>query len=96
MASVGNVILDESSRITTSGSPVARLFVAVTTAGVLVLAALAMVEIWVPFGWWRVPTMGGAILSHHGPLPDIRHRVTGFRVSGQIVAPLPQESLPRR
>src|SRR5215207_6046313 len=27
------------------------------------LAGLAVVGIWVPFGWWRVLAMGGAILS---------------------------------
>jgi hypothetical protein len=27
------------------------------------LAALTVVGIWVPFGWWRVLAMGGAVLS---------------------------------
>jgi hypothetical protein len=30
---------------------------------VFFLAALAVVEIWAPFGWWRVLATGGAILS---------------------------------
>ncbi len=28
-----------------------------------ILAALAVVGWWVPFGWWRVLAIGGAILS---------------------------------
>jgi hypothetical protein len=28
-----------------------------------ILAALAVTGWWVPFGWWRVLAMGGAILS---------------------------------
>jgi hypothetical protein len=39
------------------------VFLAVTMAGVFLLAALAVVGIWVPFSWWRVPAVGGAILS---------------------------------
>lgn len=31
--------------------------------GVFFLAALAVVGIWVPFGWWRVLAVRGAILS---------------------------------
>jgi hypothetical protein len=50
-------------RITTSGFPVAGFFLAVTTAGVFILAALAVMGWWIPFGWWRVMAMGGAILS---------------------------------
>jgi hypothetical protein len=50
-------------RITTSDFPVAGFFLAVTTAGVLILAALAVMGWWVPFGWWRVLATGEAILS---------------------------------
>jgi len=51
-------------RIPASGSyPLSGFFLAVTTAGLFFLAALAVVGIWVPFGWWKVLAMGGAILS---------------------------------
>ena len=50
-------------RIAISGFPVAGFFLAMTTAGVFILAALAVVGWWVPFGWWRVLAIVGAILS---------------------------------
>lgn len=43
--------------------PLSGLFIAITAATLVVLAALAVVEIWVPFHWWRVLAGGGAILS---------------------------------
>src|SRR5215207_6170276 len=43
--------------------PVSGVFLAGSAAGLFFLAALAVVGIWVPFGWWRVLAMGGAILS---------------------------------
>src|SRR5215216_7830003 len=46
-----------------SGFPLSGFFLAVTAAGLFFLAALAAVGIWVPFGWWRVLAVGGAILS---------------------------------
>jgi hypothetical protein len=46
-----------------SGFPLSGFFLAVTAAVVFFLAALAVVEIWVPFGWWRGLAMGGSILS---------------------------------
>src|SRR5215211_9282476 len=46
-----------------SGFPLSGFFLAVTTAGLFFLAALAVVGIWVPFSWWRVLAAGGAILS---------------------------------
>ena len=46
-----------------SGFPLSGFFLAVTAAGVFFLAALAAVGIWVPFGWWRVLAVGGAIPS---------------------------------
>jgi hypothetical protein len=42
---------------------VAGFFIAVTTAAVFILAALAVMGWWVPFGWRRVLAIGGAILS---------------------------------
>jgi hypothetical protein len=48
--------------ITTPGSPVAGFFLAAITAGVSVLATLAVLGIWIPFGWWRALTIGGAVL----------------------------------
>jgi hypothetical protein len=37
-----------------SGFPLSGFLLAVTSAGLFFLAALAMVGIWVPFSWWRV------------------------------------------
>jgi hypothetical protein len=45
-----------------SGFPVTGFFLAMATAGMFVLAALAVVGIWVPSTWWRVLTVGGAFL----------------------------------
>jgi hypothetical protein len=50
-------------RMATTGFPIAGFFLAMTTAGVFVVAALAVMGWWVPFGWWRVLATGGAILS---------------------------------
>jgi len=50
-------------RMTSTGFPVSGFFLAVTAAGVLVLAALALVGIWVPFGWWKGLAVTGAVLS---------------------------------
>lgn len=46
-----------------SGFLLSGFFLAVSAVGLFFLAALAVVGIWVPFGWWRVLAMGGAILS---------------------------------
>src|SRR5215210_6463551 len=46
-----------------SGFPLSGFFLAVTAAVLFFLAALVVVEIWVPFSWWRVLAIGGALLS---------------------------------
>jgi hypothetical protein len=46
-----------------SGFPLSGFFLAVTAAGPVFLSALAVVSIWVPFGWWKTLSAGGAILS---------------------------------
>jgi hypothetical protein len=48
---------------TASGFPISGFFVAVTSAGLFVLAALAVAGILVPFSWWRPCSIGGAALS---------------------------------
>ena len=48
---------------TSSGFPISGFFIAVTVAGLFILAALAMLGIWVPFAWWRILAIGGAVLS---------------------------------
>jgi hypothetical protein len=51
-------------RIPASGEyPVSGIVLAGSAAVVFFLAALAVAGIWVPFGWWRLLVMGGAILS---------------------------------
>jgi hypothetical protein len=47
----------------TEGFPLAGFFLAVTASGLLILAAMAVVGIWVPFDWWRVLAIAGAALS---------------------------------
>lgn len=46
-----------------AGVPFAGLLLAVTAGSLFFLAALAVVDIWVPFRWWRVLAGGGAVLS---------------------------------
>ncbi|ELY60629.1 hypothetical protein [Natronolimnohabitans innermongolicus] len=43
--------------------PLTGLFLALIAATLFFCAALAVVEIRVPFGWWRILAGGGAILS---------------------------------
>jgi hypothetical protein len=51
-------------RIPASGDyPLSGVFLAGSAALMFILAALAVMGWWVPFGWWRVLAMGGAILS---------------------------------
>jgi hypothetical protein len=51
-------------RIPASGEyPVSGIFLAGSAAVAFFLAAMAVVGLWVPFGWWRVLAIGGAILS---------------------------------
>lgn len=49
--------------MTSTGFPIKGFFLAVTTGGVLILAALACLGIWVPFGWWRPLAIAGAVMS---------------------------------
>lgn len=46
-----------------SGGPLSGIFLAIIAASLFFLAALAVVDIWVPFRWWRVLAVGGAVLS---------------------------------
>ena len=46
-----------------SDLPLLGLFLAMTAATLFLFAALAVVEIWIPFRWWRVLAGGGAVLS---------------------------------
>ena len=48
---------------TSSGFPVTGFFIAVTVAAHVVLVALAMLGIWVPFAWWWILAIGGAAMS---------------------------------
>ena len=51
-------------RISASGDyPVSGVLLGGSAAVAFFLAAIAVVGIWVPFGWWRVLAMGEAILS---------------------------------
>jgi hypothetical protein len=49
--------------MTSSGFPLPGFFLAVTGGGALILAALAVARIWVPFAWWRPLAAAGAGLS---------------------------------
>ena len=46
-----------------SDLPLVGLFLALIAGTLFFCAALAVVELWVPFGWWRILAGGGAILS---------------------------------
>lgn len=46
-----------------SDLPLIGLFLALIAATLFFCAALAVVGIWVPFGWWRILAGSGAILS---------------------------------
>jgi hypothetical protein len=43
--------------------PISGIWLAGGAALAFILSALAVMGWWVPFGWWRVLAMGGAILS---------------------------------
>jgi hypothetical protein len=45
-----------------TGFPITGFFLAVTTGGLLALAALAVAGFWVPAAWWRVLATAGAAL----------------------------------
>jgi hypothetical protein len=46
----------------TAGFPITGFFLAMTTAGVLLLATLAVAGMWIPVTWWRALAMVGAAL----------------------------------
>lgn len=50
-------------RVTPTGFPLSGFFIAVTAGGALILAALAVARVWMPFEWWRIPAAVGAALS---------------------------------
>lgn len=50
-------------RMTPEGFPMAGFFIAVTAGAALVLAALAVARVWVPFGWWHALAGFGAGVS---------------------------------
>ena len=50
-------------RVTTAaGFPLPGFFLAMTAATTCVLAALALMGLWVPAGWWRALAAAGAVL----------------------------------
>jgi hypothetical protein len=50
-------------RMTSTGFPLPGFFLAAISATALILAALAVARIWVPFDWWRPLGITGAVLS---------------------------------
>jgi hypothetical protein len=48
---------------TANGFPVVGFWLAMAVAAAFALAALALLGIWVPHGWWPVLAGGGAVLS---------------------------------
>ena len=50
-------------RMRAEGFPVSAFFVAVTAGAALILAALALARVWIPFDWWRALAGTGAALS---------------------------------
>ena len=51
------------ARTASAGIPITGFFIAVTSAGLFVLAALAVTGIWLPFNLWRWCSSAGAVLS---------------------------------
>jgi hypothetical protein len=45
------------------GFPIVGFWLAILTAGLFLLAALAVAGIWVPFAWWRSLAIAAAVLS---------------------------------
>lgn len=50
-------------QMTLSGFPMPGFYLAATSATALILAALAVARIWVPFGWWKFLAVVGAVSS---------------------------------
>jgi hypothetical protein len=50
-------------QLTAAAIPLPGFFVAVTAATVLILAAMAVINLWVPFRWWKPLAIAGAVLS---------------------------------
>lgn len=50
-------------QMTSTGFPMPGFFLAVTTAGLSILAGLAVLGLWVPHHWWRVLAITGGALS---------------------------------
>lgn len=48
---------------TSAGSPVSGFFIAATAVLLSGLAALAVLGIWVPVGWWRTLAIAGAVVE---------------------------------
>jgi hypothetical protein len=46
-----------------SGFPLSGFFIAMTSGGLLLLAALAAIRLWIPFGWWRPLAVSGSAIS---------------------------------
>ena len=49
--------------MTSTGFPLPGFFLAAISATALILAALAVARVWVPFDWWRPLAITGAVLS---------------------------------
>jgi hypothetical protein len=45
-----------------SAMPISGFFIAMAAAALCAMAALALLGIWVPLGWWRPLAVGGAVL----------------------------------
>ena len=50
-------------QMTAAGFPLPGFFLAMATAGLFIMAALAVLGTWVPASWWRVVAAAGAVLS---------------------------------
>ena len=46
-----------------TGFPIAGFYLAVIAGVLLIMAALAVGGLWVPFAWWRALAVGGAVVS---------------------------------
>ena len=46
-----------------SGFPISGFSIAVTSGSLLFLAGLALIGLWIPFGWWRPLAVSGTAIS---------------------------------
>lgn len=84
-----------------AGFPIAGFYLAVTAGAILILAALAVLGIWVPFAWWRPLAIGGSVLLvalmllFFGPTKLLPIAAAGVLIWVVVTSPFGLEALSR-